>query len=477
LLLGEHMAFGKLGAMGRGMGHLGDLGRPGNQFTPDAIVFEGDTYFQRGAALTGAAASRTGWVSFWYQPIANDANSHTIFASSSSRILVQRDVANKIRVTLTDGTNTLAFRTATTIVNGAAMSHFCASWDTNAAAGARTFQMYRDGASDVETLTDTGVAFNIPYNLTNWAFGSIVGGGGNFASGVLKEFLFNAGESVNWASNIGRVYSSGRPVDPGPAGALVSGSTPLVYATARSGEAATAFKVNRGSGGNFSLTAGAEILASLPLIAYGDSLVFGTGASSNPNTAWHKQVCRAASPARRRMNFGVGGETASAIATRFNAAIAGHVSNFPNAIYIIDGGYNDIGSAITNGSTPTINALKSMVDALLAAQPSAKYILMGIPLGSAYRSGSAGFTVAGEMDAAMSAYCGANFFDWRDYLVTNGLTAAGVTPTAQDNTDVADLIVPESLRAAADVVHHDDDGHLADKVGILAKLQALGYVS
>ena len=62
----------------------------------------------------------------------------------------------------------------------------------------------------------------------------------------------------------------------------------------------------------------------------------------------------------------------------------------------------------------------------------------------------------------------------RDYLVEFGLQDAGITPTAQDLTDISNGVIPTSLRA--DAVHFTADGYTILAQQVYNKLEQLGWL-
>lgn len=475
------MAFGKPGSMGRGTGKQGGapLGSAAAQFTPQAVVLEGDTYSTRGAALTGAVAGPVGSVSFWVNFTAGSGVIGDIIRTTNSRVEVRREVNNTISVAVSSAAGSFKFSTVSTMTDSDGWQHFCATWNTNFSAGNKTAQLLKNGTSDYQVIIDASAAFSPNYADANWAIGATTAGA-NRMTGLLKEVMFWP-EAIDWSSsaNLAKVYRNGSPVDPGASGSLVTGTAPLLYLSARQGEQASAFLTNRGTGGNFSQTGGAFVLEKRPIIAYGNSLVYGTGASSIPTTTFHFKACRGLSPPWRRLNYGVGGETSTQIKDRFVAAIAQHVADYPDAIYILEGGYNN------NSSPSTVIAdHTTMVNALLAVQPSAKYVGMGVPNGGAadQRFGGAAYSNFTSIESGLSSLYGERFVSpWR-YFVNRSVSTttsqffidSGLTPSAQDLTDLGDDFVPDSARNGT--IHWDDDGH--NGVGsflVKQKIQSLGW--
>jgi len=79
------------------------------------------------------------------------------------------------------------------------------------------------------------------------------------------------------------------------------------------------------------------------------------------------------------------------------------------------------------------------------------YLIVGVTNGSTEASGSAGYNNVVALNRALAEIYGDRFIDIRGYLINRGLADAGLTPTSQDNTDLASDIVPTSLRS--DTLH------------------------
>jgi lysophospholipase L1-like esterase len=203
------------------------------------------------------------------------------------------------------------------------------------------------------------------------------------------------------------------------------------------------------------------------LLGYGDSLMAGTGASS-PATAWFYLLSVALT--RGLIDRGVGGTGST--------AIAASVVNFgfeatANDIVIIEGGYNDFPWAA--------GTVESNIATAVASLPAGtKYLVMGIPtseLAAPYVGGLyTGGTYRPAVDTINSnnaATYGSRFVDINAYLIANGLSSQGITPTTQDTIDLGHGIVPSSLRN--DLVHWNDAGHKAVEGKMLSVIQGLGW--
>jgi lysophospholipase L1-like esterase len=263
------------------------------------------------------------------------------------------------------------------------------------------------------------------------------------------------------------------------------------------------------------------------LLFWGDSLTAGAGGG---NTSYPK-VC-AETLGLTRINAGVGGETANTISARqggnnviipagavngtyatlsdiFGASIApllqGNGSDSGNAL-IIDGqtctlthgssgytisGYT--GDEITvpkiarfrgsdftgkvvvifvgqNGATFTgltgVDARIAIIDSMIKHIGHDRYVIMGLSTGTN--------TSREADDNQMLAHYGNKFFPTRKLLVNYGLTINGLTPTTQDETDIANGTVPTQLRS--DGTHMNAYGYTAIGKLLADKIRSLGYV-
>ena len=86
----------------------------------------------------------------------------------------------------------------------------------------------------------------------------------------------------------------------------------------------------------------------------------------------------------------------------------------------------------------------------------------------------AGTTAQNEDDAKWFAEFGRHFIPIRQYMVEFGLSDAGITPTAQDLTDISNGTVPTSLRS--DAVHWTAAGYQILANVVFKKLKELEYI-
>ena len=263
------------------------------------------------------------------------------------------------------------------------------------------------------------------------------------------------------------------------------------------------------------------------LLFWGDSLTAGAGG----NGTTYPRIC-ALELGLSYTNCGVGGETANTIAARqggnnviipagaingnyssltdiFGASIApllqGNGANSGNELYIngekcslsysagtytisgYTGGTSSVpllgrfaGSDFTgdivvifvgqNGAAISgLTELESriaIIDSMIKHIGHNRYVILGLSSGTNDSRASD--------DRTMLAHYGNKFFPTRKLLVENGLTINGLTPTAQDTTDISNGTVPTSLRY--DHVHLNAYGYTALGKMLADKIKSLGYV-
>jgi len=414
--------------------------------------------------IPGGLDSSTGSASFFV--LRNGANGAYKTIIKVGRCSIGIDSNGYLYGSMVDSTATRTFNfTGQTIVTS---GHYALEWDTNFAAGAKVANAYFNGVSVPLTLSDASTAFVCQYQ-----YGGTVGAaaaGANPVNSDIGELLFWCGTFANWAANIAKVYAAGNPVDPGANGSVPLGVVPTVYLSVRGADLANTFTTNRGSGPAFSLIGPALLLADESLLLYGDSLVEGTGASTG-GTRWGYLLPRQLNRPIKAINYGAAGQGIAWIATKLTDTVIANVAAYKARIWILEGGYN----TIANGATVIISEATRMVNALLAAEPSARYIFVGIPNGQNADEGIGGgrYQTIVDSNIGIAALTGSHFLDMRQWLIDNGLAAAGLTATANDLTDISQGRVPRQLQS--DGLHYNDFGHIAWAAAIKTKLQALGY--
>lgn len=96
------------------------------------------------------------------------------------------------------------------------------------------------------------------------------------------------------------------------------------------------------------------------------------------------------------------------------------------------------------------------------------YVILGLTVGEE----TASFYINEEN--RMKQAFGSKYFPTRKYLIESGLTIAGITPTSQDETDIAAGKVPTSLKS--DSIHLNASGYTAVGKLLANKIRSLGYV-
>lgn len=265
---------------------------------------------------------------------------------------------------------------------------------------------------------------------------------------------------------------------------------------------------------------------------WGDSLTAGAGGSGTS----YPQVCALSLGGLSYRNNGVGGESAATIAARMGAnafivpagningnyALDSFVDDFgvsirplrqgtsdalnpikingiecamsitqesstdPNATYTISGYTGDAvpynsyietaGSHFTSDITvifigqngpSDLEQRMAYIDSMIAKAATKKYVVMTLSSGTT--------AIRSAEEATLLKKYGGNLFMTRKMLVDFGMDIEGLTPTAQDEADIAEGKIPESLRN--DTVHLNAYGYHALGVMLANKIRSLGYIS
>jgi hypothetical protein len=235
-------------------------------FRPWSVLFDGSNdSLARGADLTGNADSAIAWGAFWFKRIGGAGSAQTIMGSAPAtpRYACSFDTANKLNFGFRDSGATLllAFTTDTAFtVDG--LWHSCL-WqvDTSGAAGSKVARVVIDEAASAVTIsTDSAVGGNVDWTTTNHFVGRN-NAGATLLNAQIAEYIVAPGQTLDITSapNVAKYARAGEARDIGPAGAGMTGAAPLIYLSAREGEAATAFGPNRGTGGTFVITGALEL--------------------------------------------------------------------------------------------------------------------------------------------------------------------------------------------------------------------------
>lgn len=179
----------------------------------------------------------------------------------------------------------------------------------------------------------------------------------------------------------------------------------------------------------------------------------GTGGNTVNPVIINGQSCQLSLTDETYTISGYSGTLKNAVPALFNGA------NDSGDITVIFVGANGLGS---NTVEERISYIRSMVTRIRK-----KYVIMGISYGTESNRAAD--------DAAMRKEFGNHFFPTRKMLVDYGLTVAGITPTAQDETDIAAGTVPTSLRS--DHIHLNAAGYTALGKMLASFIVGLGYAS
>lgn len=252
------------------------------------------------------------------------------------------------------------------------------------------------------------------------------------------------------------------------------------------------------------------------LIAYGDSLTTGAGATSSNNTYW--AVCASQLSMKNRIGFGFGGSQSKAIAWTAGALSAyippnlntfalkyadltSNVSIAANALsgktVIVDGAeYVITQTGVTEYSLPNTytpsdiylpiinknsrytadvyviwmgtndNGMQwDLIDAMIAKLPHKKYVVMGLT-----RLGTD--TSLEDEEKGYRLY-GSHYFNTRMQILNNAFTILGTTPTAEDTTAMNSGLMPPSL--LVDGLHFNDNGYEVIGKLLAMHIKSLGY--
>lgn len=192
--------------------------------------------------------------------------------------------------------------------------------------------------------------------------------------------------------------------------------------------------------------------ADMQVRAWGNSMVAGSGTAIHSN--WVLRFQRMAGIDIE--NKGNGGETSAQIKVRFDA----DTSDKDKWINLFWMGEND---AIYSGSAPTEANIAACVAGLTGRQ---RYLVFGCTRAEGSSNTAA---MLDAIEANLRATYGTRFLDVRGYLMSKH------DGTANDLADIADGLVPRSLRS--DIIHLNDKGyqHVAELVN--AKLRNLGWIN
>lgn len=237
----------------------------------DAADFSpvGLNYMVKGS-LTGIADSKSGTISLWLRLDGSDGAELGIISGaidavgSSIRFIVYRTAGNTLRIDARNGSGTmiLSMETSTTYLASSTWLNLLASWDLAAGTGHLYINDVDRKAAGSTLTNDT-----IDYTLANWEVGAATGNGDEIFDGCLADVWFAPGTYVDLSALANRrkfITSTGKPVIIGADGSTPTGSAPIELHHLDDGEAVANFAVNRGTGGNFTITGTLTTCSSSP---------------------------------------------------------------------------------------------------------------------------------------------------------------------------------------------------------------------
>jgi hypothetical protein len=228
-----------------------------SSYTAQGVRFDGSTYVERSAILSGGADDKQGILSVWVRMMGGDGTTQTITEGNNNgeTIQVERKTSNVIQLGFGGSATYLATSTTTFTANGV-WHHFLAAWDF----ATLTVQVYIDGVSESMTVTNVPVNSNII-----WGSSANIGiadrcGGFNIANLEMADYYLNTTTYLDPSTNITKFRSvSGHPVDLGSDGSVPTGSAPSIFLH---GAPVNTWQTNDGTGGGCFVIAGALTAAS-----------------------------------------------------------------------------------------------------------------------------------------------------------------------------------------------------------------------
>lgn len=241
-----------------------------SSFEVGAATFDGGDELQRAAPGVFPSDGKEFAFSFWFNLADEDDQTHVIFSSrssSSNRFLLQRSASggaqdNNLAVVGRDTSNNLNLYIETLLNSNGQFDSSSRStgWNHFLMSGnlaTSTFHMYANGVN----VLDTGATYVVNSNIdfTGLFHVGRIGSASTAFYGEMAEFWLDD-SFIDFSSSTNREKfrsSGGAAVDVGSDGSTPTGSSPLVYLHLDSGETGNNFASNAGTGGDFSVTAGA----------------------------------------------------------------------------------------------------------------------------------------------------------------------------------------------------------------------------
>lgn len=132
-----------------------------------------------------------------------------------------------------------------------------------------------------------------------------------------------------------------------------------------------------------------------------------------------------------------------------------------------NGGWNTNNTRATDSALEAKDLVELIQKQITATGSPEKYVVIGLTNGN-YDSWK-------NTNGTLAEAFGENFLDAKAYMTSEqALEDAGITPTQQDITDLANGMIPTSLRS--DSTHFNDAGYALLAQQVYVKLQELGYL-
>lgn len=103
-----------------------------------------------------------------------------------------------------------------------------------------------------------------------------------------------------------------------------------------------------------------------------------------------------------------------------------------------------------------------------------RYLVFSVCNTAAETSGTSGYNNVLSINNQLQTAYGERYLDVRRYLIAQGLTDAGITPTEQDRTDIAADVIPLSLRA--DSTHLNRAGYAVLGLYVASIIKQKGWI-
>jgi hypothetical protein len=236
----------------------------------DAADFDGTNDYLTKATMTGQAATKTGILSAWFRLDTGAVGGNLITAAdlgSGFEILKVTISTTQINIL---GNNVSAANgfsvTANLSISTGTWYHLLVSWDCSTG---DTHLYVNDGnEEDFSSTVNQNIDFGLVDNWTVMAYEQDPSfGGGNLIDGCVAELYCAPGQYLDFSVAANRrkfIDASLNPVSLGATGSTPTGTAPLIYLHLDDGETASNFAVNRGTGGNLTVTGALGTCASSP---------------------------------------------------------------------------------------------------------------------------------------------------------------------------------------------------------------------